>query len=456
MEPRIQYAKTSDGVNIACYAMGQGPPVLYIPPVTVNHLQFEWQIPALRELYERAAQRNMYVRYDPRGTGLSDRDVTDFSLTAMVSDLEALDDHLHLDKCRLIAAGSSTIFAIAYAARHPERLSHLVLWSGYARLPESDIRTSEAVIGLVELDWEFASEAIMLGTFGQMQQEPRREWATLMRESVTPETYVAFSRQAREWDATALLSGLTMPTLVAQRRNYPTLGVDVARGLAAAIPNARLALIEGTSVILDAAVNAAIGSFFRETGDQGPPEHELPSGMTAILFADIADSTALTERMGDAAFRVKARELDGALRKIIGESGGRPIEGPTLGDGILATFASARQAIEAALACAAVGNREGLPLHLGLHAGDVIREKDPDGRGNVYGGAVNIASRISGMSAPGEVLVSETVRSLARTSAGVRFEDRGEQALKGVGEAVRVWAVRSFDSSSAAATDGSG
>ena len=72
----------------------------------------------------------------------------------------------------------------------------------------------------------------------------------------------------------------------------------------------------------------------------------------------------------------------------------------------------------------------------GLHAGDVIREEN-----NVYGGAVNIASRISGLSAAGEVLASETVRSLARTSAGVRFEDRGEQALKGVGEPVRVWAV---------------
>jgi adenylate cyclase len=71
----------------------------------------------------------------------------------------------------------------------------------------------------------------------------------------------------------------------------------------------------------------------------------------------------------------------------------------------------------------------------------VIRESDPDGRANVYGGAVNIASRISGLSAPGEVLVSDTVRSLARTSAGVEFEDRGEQSLKGVGEPVRVWAV---------------
>src|SRR5439155_25094340 len=111
-----------------------------------------------------------------------------------------------------------------------------------------------------------------------------------------------------------------------------------------------------------------------------------------------------------------------------------------LGDGVLAVFTSARQAIEAALACGRAGSEGGLPLHLGLHAGDVIREDN-----NVYGGAVNIASRISGLSAPGEVLVSDIVRGLARTSAGVRFEDRGDQSLKGVGEVVRVWAVGKAD-----------
>jgi class 3 adenylate cyclase len=163
--------------------------------------------------------------------------------------------------------------------------------------------------------------------------------------------------------------------------------------------------------------------------------------MTAILFADIVDSTALTERLGDAAFREKARELGGALRALVRECGGTPVEGPTLGDGVLAVFTSAREAIRAALACGEAGTGAGLPLHLGLHAGDVSREKDPDGRDNVYGGAVNIAARISGLSAPGEVLVSDVVRTLARTSAGVSFEDRGEQALKGVGEKVRVWAV---------------
>jgi len=104
-----------------------------------------------------------------------------------------------------------------------------------------------------------------------------------------------------------------------------------------------------------------------------------------------------------------------------------------LGDGVLATFPSAAQAIDGARRCLALSAAS----ELGLHAGDVIREE-----GNVFGGAVNIASRICGLSAPGEILVSDVVRGMARSSAGVEFEDRGEQGMKGVGEPVRVYAVR--------------
>ena len=185
----------------------------------------------------------------------------------------------------------------------------------------------------------------------------------------------------------------------------------------------------------------AIDDFLNDGQESEARDRKLPSGTAIILFADIADSTALTERLGDDAFRAKAREIAASLRALIRECAGTPVEGPTLGDGVLAVFTSAREAIEAARRCGKAGDDAGLPLHLGLHAGDVSREKDPDGRDNVYGGAVNIAARISGLSAPGEVLVSDVVRTLARTSAGVRFEDRGEQALKGVGEAVRVWVV---------------
>jgi len=156
-----------------------------------------------------------------------------------------------------------------------------------------------------------------------------------------------------------------------------------------------------------------------------------------LPLTDIADSTALTERLGDAPFREKARDLDATLRTVIREHAGTPIEGKLLGDGVLAVFTSARHALEASLACGKAGDNVGLPLHLGLHAGDVIREDN-----NVYGGAVNIASRISSLSAPGEVLVSDIVRGLARTSAGVKFEDRGEQALRGIAEPLHVFAVR--------------
>jgi class 3 adenylate cyclase len=163
---------------------------------------------------------------------------------------------------------------------------------------------------------------------------------------------------------------------------------------------------------------------------------EAPSGTAIILFADIVDSTRLTEELGDTAFREKARGLDEAMRAAIRANGGTPVEGKTLGDGVLAVFTSARQAITCAQACHVAASAEGLSLHAGIHAGDVIREAD-----NVYGGAVNIAARVASASAAGETLVSGTVRDLARTSAGVTFEDRGEHALKGIAEAQRLFAV---------------
>jgi class 3 adenylate cyclase len=194
------------------------------------------------------------------------------------------------------------------------------------------------------------------------------------------------------------------------------------------------------------AVLAAIDDFLDE-GEEATATAELPEGMAVILFADIVESTALTEQLGDEAFRAKARELDTSLRTIIRECVGTPVEGKVLGDGVLAVFTSARQAIECALRCGAAGSRGGLPLHLGIHAGDVIREEDPGGRANVYGGAVNIAARIAGASAPGEVLVSDTVRALARTSAGVTFDNRGEYTLKGVTDPQRLFSVHSREGS---------
>src|SRR5207249_12022775 len=275
--------------------------------------------------------------------------------------------------------------------------------------------------------------------FSPFEESFATRFAEHIRAAVDREALqLAFSAQTDEaWNVSHLLDQITIPTLVMHNRSNRFLSPQVGQRIAAGISDARFRLIDDVTY---AEVPSLIEEFIRETSEPVAAATTLPSGTAVILFADIADSTALTERLGDTAFRTKARELDATLRTVIREHNGTPIEGKLLGDGVLAVFTSARQAIEAALACARSGGDAGLPLHLGLHAGDVIREED-----NVYGGAVNIASRIAGLSAVGEVLVSETVRSLARTSAGVAFEDRGDQRLKGVADAVGVWAVGPID-----------
>jgi class 3 adenylate cyclase len=182
-----------------------------------------------------------------------------------------------------------------------------------------------------------------------------------------------------------------------------------------------------------------VGGSLPEGDDAG--EQDRPrSAIAAIVFMDITDSTALTEQLGDALFRVQARELDAALRSLVRAHGGTPIEGKLLGDGVLATFTSARDAIETALHCRLAARSMALDLHLGAHAGDVIHEGN-----NVYGGAVNIAARICDLSAPGQVLVSDALRWLARTSTNVRFIDRGEHSLKGVVDRVRIFEIPPLD-----------
>jgi class 3 adenylate cyclase/pimeloyl-ACP methyl ester carboxylesterase len=453
MEPRIQYAKTSDGVNIAYCSLGQGsgPALVQVFGLTVpTHFRMEWQIPAARAWYERLCLNRRLILFDLRGSGSSQRDVTDYSLDAMVRDVEAVTGRLSLDRFALCGQYLGAATAIVYATRHPERVSHLITWDGCAKIPNFPALrpSSYSILTLMRDDWEMFTEVYSHQAFGWPEGEVARSYAALTRQAITRDALARQFAAAWQFDATALLPQVKAPALVMRRAGASDAGDTVAQTLASGIPDSRVLVFQGSGVAYpflgdSGPVADAIDAFLSEGRELSPAS----TGMTAILFADIADSTALTERLGDAAFRAKARELGPVLRALVRECAGAPVEGPTLGDGVLAVFTSAREAIEAALRCAAAGDSAGLPLHLGLHAGDVTREEDPDGRDNVYGGAVNIAARISGLSAPGEVLVSETVRSLARTSAGVRFEDRGEQPLKGVGEAVRVWAVEAGETS---------
>ena len=436
--PQIQYTKTVDGVNIAYYAIGQGPALVYLV-APGSHLEAEWRRKIIRAGYEAAARFSTFIRLDPRGFGLSDRTVADFSLDAMVSDIEAVVDRLAITSFTVYGNGMATIPALAYTARHQDRVTHLVLSPPGARGDDLGNERLMALRELVKADWALGSATIIRSFYPTFPESVISDIAHLFRESVDVETLYAISDASTAWNADKDAASLRIPTLLIHDRSDMNTREDATRRVAGLIPTARVAFIDGP-MEAPPLVRAFLYGGDSHASNREKPLSSSSSGTAIILFADIVDSTALTERLGDDAFREKARGLDDAMRAAIRDNGGTAIEGKTLGDGVLAVFTSAKQAITCAQACHEAASAADLSLHSGIHAGDVIRESD-----NVYGGAVNIAARVAAASAPGETLVSGTVRDLARTSAGVSFEDRGEQSLKGIDDPVRVFAVRLRD-----------
>jgi class 3 adenylate cyclase len=435
-EPRIQYVTTSDGVSIAYAMAGEGSLLLRIPTLPVSHLRLVWQAEFAQDVIGGVAHAHTYVSYDARGFGLSERDVTDFSLDKLVLDAEAVVDHLGFAKFQMMAAGIGIPVAVAYAAAHPDRVSHLAL-STYGTPEGVSGEEVDAILALGDKNWELATETLTHAVLGWSSDPMAHQVAAIMRASATPATLRSFIEQNRRWRFDDLAAHVTSPTLVVARAGGSAGSFDLARRLAASIRNARLIVMEGTYDVVNAQESAAIYSFLHDGQEMVQPAAERPHTTLTILFTDIVESTSLTEKLGDAAFRERAHQLDGALRQVIREGGGTPVEGKVLGDGVMAVFTSARQAIDAARRCRDAAGDVGLELHIGIHAGDVIR----DGA-NVYGGAVNLAARIAGHSEPDEILVSDVVRGLARTSAGVAFDDRGEHDFKGIADPQRLYAIR--------------
>jgi class 3 adenylate cyclase len=434
MEPEVRYCCTDDGVNIAYWAMGSGPP-LVIMTLPYSNVQFELQSDGRTGL-EATARAATVVRYDHRGFGLSDKHEAEFTTEEFVRDLEAVVDKLGLEKFFIFAGVSSYPIALEYAKLHPERVLRIV-----AQLERFPVGFIEGILDAAGSDWQFLTEAITLRILGWSDEAAGRRAAHL-RASTDEPGYRRFVRWLfASWPVRGLRDVQAPCLFLPWGGSGESDSVADARQMAGQMPNGSVHVMLATnSQDFGRETNSAVTSFFTQGLPARPPRPPKPStsasGTAVILFTDIADSTSLTERLGDAVFRTASRALDAATRGAIRAAGGAPVEGKVLGDGVMGVFTSATQAIDAARRCVAASAESELRLHIGLHAGDVIREDD-----NVYGGAVNIASRICGLCEPGEILVSATVRDLARTSAGAVFEDRGEHALKGIAESVRVFAV---------------
>jgi class 3 adenylate cyclase/pimeloyl-ACP methyl ester carboxylesterase len=434
MQPQIRFCTTADGVRIAYSATGTGPTLLWAPDLPNSHVALEWSQPGIRQQLERLSAEFTLVRFDARGVGLSDRDVPDVSFDARLRDLDAVVAQLSGAPLAVMGVEWSGPLVIAFAARHPERVSHLILLDTFARSADFAGHERNAIsMELLTRDWEMFTDSRIALAIGMGKSEAGA-YGRFYRECVSQQmAQIMFPELAKD-DATHLLRDVRAPALIIQHTEIRTRTVEMARSLAAGIKHSELVIVEGGYFdeilqVVSLVTRFVKGAVARSSGD----------ATSVILFTDIADSTALTTKLGDAMYREKERDLDASLRTAIREAGGTPVEGKLLGDGILSIFASAREAIDAALACKRISDDAELPLHLGIHAGDVLHEGN-----DVRGGAVQLAARIHDIAAPGEILVSATVRDLARTSApaGATFEDRGERTLKGIEDPVRVFAVR--------------
>jgi class 3 adenylate cyclase len=436
MESRVRYARTSDGVDIAYASIGSGPPLLVSRPVLRLAVDDELSGDSDARWLALADHRSLVI-WDHRGFGLSGVEEPQYTIESSLIDLAAVVDAVGVDQFDLLSHLSMCHTALAYAARSPGRVRRLALWNPSP--PGYSPRLS-TFAGLPDIANSHFLEYLQLAALrlvGWERGRAGKRFVEHMSRQFTADSLDRIMSQLEQLDSTPEASAVTSPTLVIIDTSEQSIGarsVDEAlryrQRLAALLPNAELARVKPGADLTYVQIVAAFLAGGSSEADVAQ------SGTAVILFADVVDSTALAGQLGDGTFRERSRALDEGVRSHIGSHGGTPVAGRTLGDGVLATFASASDAIAAALACARAGESVGLALHLGLHAGDVLREE-----GNVYGQAVSIAARVSDLSAPNEVLVSATVRDLARSSAGVSFEDRGERELKGVSEPVRVWAV---------------
>ncbi len=249
MEPRIQYAQTKDGVSIAFSSLGTGMPLVYMPSGPMGNMQVEWEVPEAQSFLELMAQNRMVVRYDNRGTGLSDGDLADLNLDAIMLDLQSVADRLGLDSFVLFCEGMVGAAAVAYAAQNPERISHLILFNTAAHGTEFMGSPRDRALGkLMDADWELYTETVAHFTYGWSAGEAARKAAARLRETFTPEKLKLAYRMIAGLDATSLMSQVKCPTLVLRRRQLSFTSVGSARTLASGIPDARLTLLEGTSI----------------------------------------------------------------------------------------------------------------------------------------------------------------------------------------------------------------
>jgi class 3 adenylate cyclase len=429
--PETRYAKSGD-TYIAYQIMGEGPLDLVFVPGFISHLEMHLEMPLTANFFARLASFCRLIRFDKRGTGLSDRLSGIPTLEERMDDVRAVMDAAGSTRAALLGMSEGGPMCIVFAATYPQRTSALILYGAFARAawaPDNPWGTTdekqEAFDKARDENWGQGKsvDAFMPSLAGD--EELRKFAGRMERASASPGAVRTLVRMNHGIDVRHVLPTVGVPTLVLHRTG-DVINVEHGRYLARHIAGAKYVEFPGRDHnpwVGDA--NSIIGeveAFL--TGARRDIEPDLDRVLATVLFTDIVGATTRVVELGDRAWKDLLTQHHLLVREQLRRHRGREIN--TAGDGFLAAFDGPARAVRCGRAIADAVKTLGIHIRAGVHTGEC------EVMGEDLGGiAVHIGARIGALAEADQVLVSSTVRDLV-SGSGLNFEDRGTHTLKGV------------------------
>jgi class 3 adenylate cyclase len=438
--PTTRYARSGE-VHLAYQVIGDGPRDVVLSLDWASHLEVLWEQPFVQEFLGSIARYSRILWFDMRGIGLSDALVAPGAPEDWMDDVAAVMDAAGSEHASVIAHGHAAQMALMSAATHPDRTDSLVLVNGFARFSRADdypagvpTDAANAVLDQVSETWGNGRMSGLLGPSVASIPGMTEWYGRLERFAASPGTARGRMRAILELDVREVLPLVTAPTLVIQNLGDLYVRSGHGRYLAEHIPDATLFERESADhwPVPEPDLLAAIEEFITGTRVE---EDEVDRVLTTVLFVDVVGSTEHVSELGDRRWQMLLDQFVDVVQRELRTH--RGVLSERAGDGVLATFDGPARAIRCACGIRDSLHRSGLEVRCGLHSGEVT-QRDRD----VAGLAVHIGARVSAAAAPGEVLVTRTVRDLVAGS-GIEFDDRGLFALKGVNDPWELYATSS-------------
>jgi pimeloyl-ACP methyl ester carboxylesterase len=434
----IRYAKSSH-VSLAYQSFGAGDVDLVLAPGYISNLEANWEEPNYARFLERLAARFRVVVFDKRGTGLSDR-IPAATLEERADDVRAVMDAAGAERAALVGWSEGGSYSAFFAAREPERVSHLILYASPPRILRTDdyragwpLRLFEEILVGTETTWGTDAVAGWVNPSAAQDEAYRRWFGHMQRLAASPSSAREMMAGLRDLDIRDVLPSIRVPTLILHRADETWVRVDHSRYLAEHIPGAKYVELPGGDHWPWMGDSAAVIDEIEEFVTGTRPVREPDRVLATVLFTDIVDSTRRAADLGDRRWRDVLERHNLVVRQRLGRFRGSEVK--TIGDGFLATFDGPARGIRCALEIVDELGTLGIELRAGLHTGECEAMN-----GDLGGVAVHIGARVAAKAQPREVLVSSTVKDLVAGSE-IQFEDRGEHELKGVPDRWRLFAV---------------